>query len=1076
MESITKRWSKSISDVKLAIPVFRLLISLIIAGLAIPTVPAQAQTPERLKFLGYYQAQELIDEFQDVGIAGDNGRFLVTASVTGLSVVERDAVTSGIVRRPINQYLIDRNNERSNLDGAPFHKRWAPKFYEVVSQGSYLYVATRWDGLWIFRLADNGAVNEVGRLLRPREFTESVKILNNRMFLTHHADGIEVLDLSDPADPQTLSILSDGFVDAWGIAPEADGSVWVADGAGGVKLARWNGTSLTHVTGETLATSPGVVQDVAVVGNWVVGAVAGQGVAVYDKATATRLRTLPLDGVCVDVEPIDSRRVAVSCHDWVHVIELDASGQPSIVASTRLHRRKPFDSFLPTYQAYRLAWQGDVLYVGGWHYAQAYQLVANDPDDDPDIRVSGQRAHFGAGPGAMSFQITNAGEGVLTISGVTCPAAIDCELGSTRLQPGASTDLILGYDGTTRGLFTPVDILSNDPDDGILPVYVVTPGGWVDPQEDAPDFTGNFVTYDYRTQTFTQSRPSLSDFLAAGDAVHLGYYGGFCPACAWKGTSIATDITAKLPQGAMNMLIDVSEAQAPAQHMMEKLYLPVGFMFSDAANDLYRQKDNWGSTGLPGFRDYVINPSGTVTTVLANEYSPGKILDAVEDAVDGGTPPEGADLAVSKSDSPDPVEVGQTLTYSLQVRNNGPDSATNVVLGDTLPSAVTFTSVTASQGGCSQTGGVVACNLGTLADGGLATVTLRVTPTAEGSITNSVSVASTESDPNLGNNSASATTTVGTAPPEPLNITDVSPDTVAIGSVAQLTVTGTGFQAGASAVVCKTGGVTINNLQVVSSNTVLIGITVAPDVSPKDCGVRITNPDGEADTLRPAFAIVPATGGADLAVSKSDSPDPVEVGQTLTYSLQVRNNGPDGATNVVLTDTLPSAVTFGSVTSSQGSCSQASGVVTCNLGTLANGGLATVTVLVTPSAEGSITNSVSVTSAESDPNVGNNSASVTTTVGTAPPEPLNIIDVSPDTVAIGAVAQLTVTGTGFQAGASAVVCKTGGVTINNLQVVSSTTVLIDITVASNISPKDCGVRIINPDGEVDTLNPAFAIE
>ncbi len=650
------------------------------------------------------------------------------------------------------------------------------------------------------------------------------------------------------------------------------------------------------------------------------------------------------------------------------------------------------------------------------------------------------------------------------------------------------------------------------------------------------------------------------------------------------------------------MLIDVEEAQAPVEHMMQKLYLPIGFMFSDAANDLYRQKDNWGNHGLPAFRDYVIDPSGTVTTVLANEYSPGKILDAVEDAVGGGPPPEGADLAVSKSDSPDPVEmgqtltyglqvrnngpdsapnvvltdtlpsavtfgsvtssqgscsqasrvvtcslgtladgglatvtllvtpsaegsitnsvsvtsaesdpnvgnnsasvtttvippatagadlavsksdspdpveVGQTLTYSLQVRNNGPDGATNVVLTDTLPSAVTFGSVTSSQGSCSQASGVVTCNLGTLANGGLATVTILVTPSAEGSITNSVSVTSAESDPNVGNNSASATTTVGTAPPEALNITDVSPDTVAIGSVAQLIVTGTGFQVGASAVVCRTGGVTINNLQVVNSNTLLIDITVAPDVAPKDCGVRITNPDGEADTLRPAFAIVPATGGADLAVSKSDSPDPVEVGQTLTYSLQVRNNGPDGATNVVLTDTLPSAVTFGSVTSSQGSCSQASGVVTCNLGTLANGGLATVTILVTPSAEGSITNSVSVTSAESDPNVGNNSASATTTVGTAPPEALNITDVSPDTVAIGSVAQLIVTGTGFQVGASAVVCKTGGVTVNNLQVVSSNTVLIDITVAPDVAPKDCGVRITNPDGEADTLRPAFTIE
>ena len=210
------------------------------------------------------------------------------ASVTGLSIVERESVKSGIVESPFSKYSIDRANEPSNLDGTPLETQWAPKFYEVIGSGPYLYVASRWDGLWIFRLEDNGEINEVRRLLRPREFTESVKILNDKMFLTHHADGIEVLDLADPSSPQTLAILAEGFVDAWGIAPEADGSVWVADGAGGLKLARWNGTSLTHVTGETLETSPGVIQDVAVVGNWVVGAVAGQGVAVYNKSTATR--------------------------------------------------------------------------------------------------------------------------------------------------------------------------------------------------------------------------------------------------------------------------------------------------------------------------------------------------------------------------------------------------------------------------------------------------------------------------------------------------------------------------------------------------------------------------------------------------------------------------------------------------------------------------------------------------------------------------------------------------------------------------------------------------------------------
>ena len=49
---------------------------------------------------------------------------------------------------------------------------------------------------------------------------------------------------------------------------------------------------------------------------------------------------------------------------------------------------------------------------------------------------------------------------------------------------------------------------------------------------------------------------------------------------------------------------------------------------------------------------------------------------------------------------------------------------------------------------------------------------------------------------------------------------------------------------------------------------------------------------------------------ADLGVAKSDSPDPVQVGRPLTYTLSVDNGGPDLATGVVVTDTLPPGVTF----------------------------------------------------------------------------------------------------------------------------------------------------------------------
>jgi uncharacterized repeat protein (TIGR01451 family) len=119
---------------------------------------------------------------------------------------------------------------------------------------------------------------------------------------------------------------------------------------------------------------------------------------------------------------------------------------------------------------------------------------------------------------------------------------------------------------------------------------------------------------------------------------------------------------------------------------------------------------------------------------------------------------------------------------------------------------------------------------------------------------------------------------------------------------------------------------------------------------------------------------------ADLVVTKTDSPDPVAVGSTLTYTVNVTNNGPADATGVTLTDTLPAGVTFVSATPSQGSCTHSGGTVTCPLGTLANGAMASVTITVTPTATGILTNTASVTSATPDPQADNNSASASTGV------------------------------------------------------------------------------------------------
>jgi uncharacterized protein DUF11 len=82
---------------------------------------------------------------------------------------------------------------------------------------------------------------------------------------------------------------------------------------------------------------------------------------------------------------------------------------------------------------------------------------------------------------------------------------------------------------------------------------------------------------------------------------------------------------------------------------------------------------------------------------------------------------------------------------------------------------------------------------------------------------------------------------------------------------------------------------------------------------------------------------------------------------------------------VTVTDTLPASVTFVSATPSQGSCVRAGVIVTCYLGSIANGGVATVAIVVKPTVAGGFTNTASVRASSTDPAAGNNADSESTT-------------------------------------------------------------------------------------------------
>ncbi len=172
--------------------------------------------------------------------------------------------------------------------------------------------------------------------------------------------------------------------------------------------------------------------------------------------------------------------------------------------------------------------------------------------------------------------------------------------------------------------------------------------------------------------------------------------------------------------------------------------------------------------------------------------------------------------------------------------------------------------------------------------------------------------------------------------------------------------------------------------------TIVVTVTAPGGTSITDTAVvssTTTDPTLSNNVSSVTTTVNPAPTGADLSVVKTSSPNPVPTGTNLTYNLIVHNGGPDPATGVILNDPIPSGTTFVSCAPSQGTCTGpavgTNGTVTANLGTLASGSTATVTIVVNVAAPAgsTLTNTAVASSAVTDPNPANNSGTTSTSVG-----------------------------------------------------------------------------------------------
>jgi hypothetical protein len=119
-----------------------------------------------------------------------------------------------------------------------------------------------------------------------------------------------------------------------------------------------------------------------------------------------------------------------------------------------------------------------------------------------------------------------------------------------------------------------------------------------------------------------------------------------------------------------------------------------------------------------------------------------------------------SDLSVNLADAPDPVFIGSNLVYTITIANGGPFDSPGAFLTNTLPGSVALKAATTSQGTLATNGNPITANLGPIANGHQAVVTLTVAPQATGPITNMAAVAGITPDSSLGNNTALTSTTV----------------------------------------------------------------------------------------------------------------------------------------------------------------------------------------------------------------------------------------------------------------------------------------------------------------------------
>lgn len=351
-----------------------------------------------------------------------------------------------------------------------------------------------------------------------------------------------------------------------------------------------------------------------------------------------------------------------------------------------------------------------------------------------------------------------------------------------------------------------------------------------------------------------------------------------------------------------------------------------------------------------------------------------------------------SDLQITKVVDNQNPQVNQNVTYTIQVKNNGPATPANITVSDFLPSGLQYYSHSSNMGNFSINTWTISGYL--LNPGQTATLSLvaRVLPT--GNYVNSATVQSELTDPNTSNNSASVTIYPQLADlalritPSNLNplygenvtldvqLSNNGPSTSNQTWVQFNLAPGLQFVQATPQMGTFSGSTwSVGNLganQTTSMSLVLKVTSYTPHQIYGTAGQQNYDPNISNNYVTIIFQ---PTAAYDLAVQKTVDVANPYYDQVVTFTINAWNTTQGMATGVVVTDLLPDGYTLISATPSTGTWEAPN----WNIGSLPNGILRTLLLTTKVLTTGSYANTASISGAQPDLNMGNNSATASVT-------------------------------------------------------------------------------------------------